>query len=82
MNIIPNSQIHSIDVNMETEHLAKAYISEKVVEKQAMRLSSHCISNLESCEHFLVSWNFKHIVNIDRIRGYNSVNLKLGHKMI
>ena len=27
----------------------------------------------------LVSWNFKHIVNIFRIRGYNSVNLKLGH---
>ena len=26
----------------------------------------------------LVSWNFKHIVNIGRIRGYNSVNLKLG----
>jgi len=24
----------------------------------------------------------KHIVNIDRIRGYNSVNLKLGYKMI
>ena len=22
----------------------------------------------------LVSWNFKHIVNLDRIRGYNGVN--------
>ncbi len=27
----------------------------------------------------LVSWNFKHIVNIYRIRGYNSINLRLGH---
>jgi len=26
----------------------------------------------------LVSWNFKHIVNIERINGYNSVNLKNG----
>jgi hypothetical protein len=26
----------------------------------------------------LVSWNFKHIVNIVRIHGYNSVNLKNG----
>ena len=28
---------------------------------------------------YLVSWNFKHIVNIFRIRGYNSVNLKNGY---
>ena len=26
----------------------------------------------------LVSWNFKHIVNVYRIRGYNSINLRLG----
>jgi len=30
----------------------------------------------------LVSWNFKHIVNINRIRGYNSVNYKFGHKIL
>jgi hypothetical protein len=26
----------------------------------------------------LVSWNLKHIVNLRRIQGYNSVNLGLG----
>ena len=30
----------------------------------------------------LASWNFKHIVNLDRIKGYNSVNLKFGYQMI
>ena len=30
----------------------------------------------------LVSWNFKHIVNITRIRGYNSVNLKKGYQTL
>ena len=30
----------------------------------------------------LISWNFKHIVNLDRIRGYNGVNHQLGHNMI
>jgi len=28
----------------------------------------------------LVSWNFKHIVNINRIRKYNAVNLKYGYQ--
>lgn len=28
---------------------------------------------------YLVSWNFKHIVNVFRIRGYNSINLRNGY---
>jgi hypothetical protein len=28
------------------------------------------------------AWNFKHIVNLDRIRGYNSVNLRLGYALL
>ena len=30
----------------------------------------------------LVSWNFKHIVNLDRTRGYDGINYQLGHNMI
>jgi len=30
----------------------------------------------------LISWNFKHIVNMTKIRGYNSVNLKFGYPQI
>lgn len=30
----------------------------------------------------LVSWNFKHIVNLGRILGYNSVNLREGYPTI
>ena len=28
---------------------------------------------------YLISWNFKHIVNVFRIRGYNAFNLKNGY---
>ena len=30
----------------------------------------------------LVSWNFKHIVNFDKIKLFNSINLKLGYPLI
>ena len=30
----------------------------------------------------LASWNFKHIVNLQRIKGYNSVNLKYGYSLL
>jgi hypothetical protein len=32
--------------------------------------------------YVLVSWNFKHIVNLQRIHGYNSVTLRQGYPMI
>jgi hypothetical protein len=31
---------------------------------------------------YLVSWNFKHIVNVQRIQNYNSINLKSGYKFL
>jgi hypothetical protein len=30
----------------------------------------------------LVSWNFKHIVNLKRIHAYNAVNLKRGYPLL
>lgn len=30
----------------------------------------------------IASWNFKHIVNLGRIRIYNSVTLKLGYPIV
>ena len=29
-----------------------------------------------------MSWNFRHIVNLQKIRGYNSVNLKYGYPLL
>jgi len=31
---------------------------------------------------FLISWNFKHIVNVFRIKNYNSVNMQNGYKSL
>jgi hypothetical protein len=30
----------------------------------------------------IVSWNFKHIVHFDKIRGYHAVNLMNGYNMV
>jgi len=74
-----NSKFERIKLCQESIVLANEYIKHKVVG----------ISSLEDCRHiamatfhkvdYVVSWNFKHIVNIDRIIGYNSVNLMLGY---
>ncbi len=78
----PENKFETVILTEEVFILADTYITEKVVGK----------SSLEDCRHIalatinrvdvLASWNFKHIVNLDRIKGYNSVNLRLGYPMI
>ena len=71
-----------IELNEESIHLADAYISEKVVGKTSLEDCRHIALATITKVDVLVSWNFKHIVNLDRIKGYNSVNQRLGYTAI
>lgn len=64
------------------EFLAGEYIKENVVgatsKDDCVHIATATVNNID----ILVSWNFKHIVNVERIRGYNSVNIKHGYKRL
>lgn len=62
--------------------MAEAYLSEGVITKKSRVDAQHIATATTNRVDVLVSWNFKHIVNLERIHGYNSVNLKLGYPMI
>ncbi len=66
-------------VNQEIIELASEYLAEKVVGQTSADDCIHIASATITKVDLLVSWNFKHIVNIQRIRGYNSVNIKNGY---
>jgi hypothetical protein len=66
----------------ESLDLARAYVAEKVVGPTSFDDCIHIALATINKADILVSWNFKHIVNVYRIRGYNSVNLKLGYSTI
>ena len=66
----------------ESLDLARAYVAEKVVGQTSFGDCIHIALATINKADILVSWNFKHIVNVYRIRGYNSVNLKLGYSTI
>ena len=71
-----------VELTEEAVQLADTYISEKVVGKTSLTDCRHIALATIHKVDVLASWNFKHIVNLDRIKGYNSVNLKLGYQMI
>ena len=79
---IPKHLITKINLSPEAVQLADAYLSENVVGKTSRTDCFHIAMATINKVDILVSWNFKHIVNVQRIRGYNSVNLKLGYSVI
>ena len=71
-----------VELNAEAIELATCYIQENVVGKTSFADCLHIALATLSKADYLVSWNFKHIVNIQRIKGYNFVNLKKGYAQL
>ena len=71
-----------VELNEDTIKLANAYIDEKVVGKTSLEDCRHIAMATIHKVDVLASWNFKHIVNLDRIKGYNAVNSRLGYSIL
>jgi predicted nucleic acid-binding protein len=69
-------------VTPDALQLAQTYVNENVVGETSLGDCIHIAAATLNNVDMLVSWNFKHIVNVYRIRGYNSINLRLGHGIL
>jgi predicted nucleic acid-binding protein len=80
--LIPADCYHYIEMSDEVKALALLYISEKAL-GQASRNDAYHIAlasvNRVDC---LISWNFKHIVNYDKIKMFNAINMRFGYPLI
>jgi len=66
----------------EAKELANNYVAENVVGQTSLDDCRHIALATINKVDVLVSWNFKHIVNLTRINGYNGVNLKNGYQTL
>lgn len=76
---LPKQYLESVRMTDESLNLARQYIAEKVVGETSFDDCVHIALATIHKADILVSWNFRHIVNVYRIRGYNSVNLRQGY---
>jgi hypothetical protein len=76
---VPEGHIETLQLDAEARELAEAYIAEGVITAQMRADAQHIAIATVARVDVLVSWNFKHIVNLRRIHGYNSVNLRRGY---
>jgi len=79
---IPTEFVENIEISDESILLAQKYVDENVVGKSSFEDCLHIALATLNRADIIVSWNFKHIVNVTRIRGYNAVNLKYGYPQI
>ncbi|MDX2002170.1 MAG: type II toxin-antitoxin system VapC family toxin [Chitinophagales bacterium] len=82
LKLIPEESKEYIFNTEETQELAKCYIKEGAITQKYYEDALHiAIATINKID-VLVSWNFKHIVNLDRIRKYNGINLKNGYSIL
>lgn len=76
---VPQAHIETLRLDPEARDLAEAYLAAGVLTSRMRADAQHIAIATVGRVDVLVSWNFKHIVNLHRIQGYNSVNLRRGY---
>jgi predicted nucleic acid-binding protein len=79
---IHNDYKIKVELTEEAVNLADTYLAENVVGRTSRTDCFHIAMATINSVDILISWNFRHIVNVKRIRGYNAVNMKLGYPAI
>ena len=70
------------ELNDSIRALAKRYLQENIVPRKYSDDALHIAIATFYGADVLVSWNFKHIVNLNRIHGFNAANLREGYKAL
>ena len=79
---VPVEHLELFPESEESLHLRDAYLAAQVVGPGSRNDAHHVALATVARADLVVSWNFKHIVHIDKIRGFNAVNLVEGHSTI
>lgn len=82
LRTVPAEALEEVAFGAEAAALAEEYLTAGVIGAPHLEDARHIATATVHKVDVLVSWNFKHIVNLDRIRGYNSVNLRLGYALL
>ncbi len=79
---LPETSLERIFMSWESAYLRDQYIAGQVLPSSSMEDAHHVALATVAGADLIVSWNFKHIVHYDKIRGFNAINLQQGYKPI
>lgn len=79
LEAVPADQVERVPVSDAVARLRDAYIRAGVIGARWSDDAAHVAAATVARADAILSWNFKHIVRLDRIRAYNQVNLAEGY---
>ncbi|OHD55820.1 MAG: PIN domain protein [Spirochaetes bacterium GWF1_51_8] len=81
LSLSPDS-VEIVNTDSEIIELAEKYLREGIVSENYKSDALHIAIATVYRIDVLVSWNFRHIVNLQKIKLFNSVNLKEGYQVL
>ena len=79
LDSLPAEALESVELSEEAAELQGAYLKAQVVGPSHGNDAMHVALSTVARADMIVSWNFKHIVHFDKIRGFNALNLMEGY---
>lgn len=79
---LPQKAVETVRIDAEIVELADAYIAAGVITPEWRDDALHVAAATVARADAIVSWNFKHIVRLDKMKAYNQVNLSKGYGIL
>jgi hypothetical protein len=79
---LPADSVEQVRLTRDVIDLRDAYLAAGILDSQSMDDATHVAAATVARADAIVSWNFKHIVRIDKMRAYNQVNLQTGFGLL
>ena len=71
-----------LNVGDDVRELARAYLRHGILTEKSIDDATHVAVCTVAQINYLVSWNFKHLVNEQRRNAFNGINLLQGHRPV
>ena len=79
---LPEGSIEEVNIDKEVTELAKTYINAEVLPQSSEADAFHVAAATIARVDLILSWNFKHLVNYDKIHKFNGINILNGFQQI
>jgi len=76
---LPDGSLIQVAADQEARALAQAYLDAGILSSSRIADALHVAAATVARADLILSWNFRHMVNYDRIHKYNGVNALKGY---
>ncbi len=79
---LSSAAVQKVEITDEVLALRDAYLAAKILGSRWADDAAHVAAATVARADAIVSWNFQHIVRLDKMKAYNQVNLLQGYGIL